>query len=150
VAIRTSDCPRHVYVATDDKGWHKVGTTANLGLRRYHLERDRGTPVRMVHFEPMQPQAELIEISAHWLLAGHENSREWFRVDAETAIGAVRQAAQDVAGGHVPHTRFSGDRRKAIDAEQDAAINKALRHGESFAQFLRVAVERELERRERK
>lgn len=146
--MRPSNFPAHVYVAADGRGWHKIGKTADLKLREYHLSRDRGCAVRIVHHEPLRLKADLVEVAAHWLLSERENEREWFKVEEAEAVEAVKQALFSVERGHVPHARFAFERRKAVDAEQDAMIRAALRPKESFRQFIREAVERELERRE--
>ena len=140
--------PSHVYVAADEVGWHKVGMTRDPKLRAYHLSRDRRLNVAMVEVFPARNDANLIEVTAHWLLADHENAREWFNVTAEQAIGAVRKATEMVDGGHAPHSRFSYLRRKVRSVEQDTAVREALYPGETMKHFFDVAVEAEIKRRE--
>jgi hypothetical protein len=142
--------PSSVYVAVDTNGWHKVGHTAKPTTREYHLSRERGCPVRMVHIEPGRINAEYVEVTAHWLLAEHENTREWFKVDAATAIRAVEEAREKVDAGHLPHSRFAYERRKVVEEEQDRRVRAALTPGETMQRFIRKAVEAELTRRERK
>jgi len=139
-----------VYVAVDERGWHKIGHTADPKLREYHLSRDRGCKVRLVHIEPPRSQAEHVEVTTHWLLSEHENGREWFNVNRETALAALRQAVAKVNNGHVPHSRFAYERRKVVRESLDARMRTALHPGESRQRFIDEAVERELERREAK
>lgn len=139
--------PSSVYVAVDANGWHKVGHTAKPTLRRYHLERDRGCPVQIIHVEPERPNAEYVEVAAHWLLAEYENAREWFKVDEATARRAVDEAREKVDAGHIPHSRFAYERRKVLEIDQDRRARAALASGETMQRFIRLAVESELTRR---
>lgn len=150
MTLPVSSFATHVYVAADPNGWHKIGMTGDPKLRAYHLSRDRRMPVEMVAVFPARKDAHRVEVTAHWLLADSENAREWFKVDAQTAIAAVEQATAKVDAGHVPHSRFSYLRRKARSAEQDAKVRAALYKGESMKHFYDTAVEAELKRREGK
>lgn len=148
--LRVSDHPTSVYVATDDRGWCKIGHTGDPPKRQYHLARDRGCPVRMIHVEPCRPKAEIVEVAAHWILQDAENHHEWFKVDEATALNALRLAVSKVSAGHIPHARFWTGKRKTLAADLDAQARAALAPGETISQFIREAVERELERREGK
>ena len=103
----------------------------------------------MVEVFSSRKDANLIEVTAHWLLADFENGREWFNVSAAQALDAVRRATVMVDSGHIPHSRFSYLRRKAKSAEQDARVRAALFKGESMKHFYDRAVEAELQRREK-
>lgn len=140
--------PSRVYVAADQNGWHKIGMTRNPKLRAYHLARDRRLQVTMVEVFPERIDANRVEVTAHWLLADHENLREWFNVTAAQAVAAVNQAIAMVDGGHIPHSRFSYLRRKVSSVEQDARVRAALFKGENMKHFFDRAIEAELKRRE--
>lgn len=147
--IAASNYASSVYIATDDRGWCKVGHTTNPRIRAYHLSRDRGCAVRMVHVEPERPRAEIVETVAHWLLADFESHGEWFRTDEQTARAALAEALAKVSDGHVPHAPFWTGMRKSLAADLDTRARAALLPGETITALIREAVERELERRER-
>ena len=139
----------HVYVAADTDGWHKIGITDDPTTREYHLSRDRGREVRMVFLSLRRIKPEFVEAAAHWLLSQADSKHEWFDVDQRTAIGAVNSATVQVDAGHIPHARYSHDRRKSFRADLDARARLALLPGETLCRLLDLALERELDRREK-
>lgn len=147
MGLPASNFASHVYVAVDANGWHKIGITAAPKIRAYHLARDRRMPVEILKLFPPRKDAHRVEVTAHWLLSEYENGREWFNVDRATALSAVEDAYAKVDAGHIPHSRFSYERRKVKSAEQDARVRDALFPGETMKRFFDEAVERELERR---
>lgn len=144
-----SNWPRHVYVASDDRGRHKIGITNNPRLRRYHLGRDLGCPVEIVHTEPLSPEAEAVECAAHWILAERHEGREWFAVSRDEALQALEQAKAQVSDGALPTVRLSTVGRYGLPATVARAVTAACRAGETPSDFIRQAVEAELRKREK-
>lgn len=97
---------RHVYVAADQDGRHKIGVTNNPQARRQQLSRDLGgTAVDMVRIEPHRDDAFDVERRAHATLAAHHEGGEWFQVDQATAINALEAALRETSA---PVTRNDG------------------------------------------
>ena len=99
---------------------------------------------------------EMIEIAAHWLLAAHRDGGEWFGVDEQSAVSAVKQAFERVARGELPAVRLAKGGRPVIfpdvtpltvPAGTLARIDAACSDKEKRSDFIREAVERELKRR---
>jgi hypothetical protein len=89
---------RHVYIAADADGRHKIGVTNNPRARCLQLSRDLGgIAVEMVHIEPQSSSALEIERHAHQALAALHDGGEWFRVDRSVAISALTMAKLSVA-----------------------------------------------------
>lgn len=147
--MRASSQPRHVYVAADAEGRHKIGITANLKLRAYHLARDARREVKIIHHEPLDPQAELVEQTAMWFMADQQDHGEWFTVSADEMLNAIAKAKLAVARGEVPERRLSVLKRPTLGPRLEAAIEGARMPGETRKAFLRAAVEAELKRREK-
>ena len=140
---------RHVYVAADGSGRHKIGFSGNVPLRMYHLTRRLQRPVVAVHVEPMMRDAEAVEVFAHWALVDRHDHSEWFNATAEEAIEAVRGARLRVVSGELPTARPIVKQRQDIGVVIEAALGSALRPGETRLDFIREAVEREIKRRSR-
>lgn len=141
--------PRHVYVATDQAGRHKIGVTGNLRLREYHLTRGMGSPVKIIHADGPHLEAEAIEQTAHWLLADQHDWGEWFNVAKARAVEAIEQAKARVASGEHPTVRLLSKRRGSLGHSLEAGIRAELVAGETRIAFIREAVEREIKRRSR-
>ncbi|WP_310540838.1 GIY-YIG nuclease family protein [Phenylobacterium sp.] len=141
--------PLHVYVATDATGHHKIGVTQNPKLRAYQIGRDRGRPVRLVHVEPMAPNAEAVEITAHLALLSKHEGGEWFSVSEGDAVAAVVAARETVDAGVFPETRLAMLKSRKLGPAIEQQIKTARGPRESRMDFLRVAVLAELKRRER-
>ncbi len=140
-----------VYVVADDRGWHKIGVTADITLRLYHLSRDIGfRPVSLVHTIPAGVSASKVENLAHWALIDFEHHHEWFNVAAERAVAAIEDAMRRYDAGERMHARFAVQRRLATSDKMNARIREALSPGETRHRFIESAVEAELKRRERK
>lgn len=140
---------RHVYVASDATGMHKIGVTGNLKLRAYHLGRERGRPVSIVHSEFIE-QAEAIEVTAHMLMVDKHERGEWFEVTEAEALAAFIRAKEKVAAGERPEVRLSMLRSRTLGVAMERRMKLAYGPRESRTDFLRVAVEAELKRRERR
>ena len=85
----------NVYVITNESfdGWVKVGKTTDINKRLTSYK--TGAPTEYV----VEFITELYDDRpVHHILqdAGHERASEWFRCDVETAIAAVKQAANDI------------------------------------------------------
>lgn len=141
--------PRHVYVASDGADRHKIGLTTNLQVRRYHLGRDLGRRVEIVHSEPLSPDADAVECAAHWLLADRHEGREWFTVTKAEAVAALETAKAQVRAGDLPTSRLVMVERYGLAALVALAVSEACEPGESPADFIRQAIEAELKRRSR-
>jgi hypothetical protein len=84
---------RHVYVAADANGRHKIGVTTNPRKRCGELSRDiGGVRVEIIHVEPHGQASFEVEKRAHNTLASHHDGGEWFNVSRETALAAVELA----------------------------------------------------------
>lgn len=84
---------RHVYVAADDVGRHKIGVTQNPVNRCRQLSADLGgATVEFVHLEPDNRHAFEVERRAHMLLANQHDGGEWFKVSRSTALAALEMA----------------------------------------------------------
>jgi hypothetical protein len=147
-----------VYVVADERGWHKIGVTADIDLRLYHLSRDIGfKPVHLVHSVFGDRDCVHIENLAHWSLIDHENHREWFKVDAARAIEAVHDAKRRFEAGERIDAKFAVQRRLVVVDDINRRVCAMLKPGETRHRFIegavlaaldvREAVERELERR---
>lgn len=85
----------NVYVISNESfdGWVKVGKTTDINSRLAHYK--TGAPTEYV----VEFITELYDdMPVHHILqdAGYERASEWFRCDVETAISAVKQAANDI------------------------------------------------------
>lgn len=138
---------QHVYVAADTRGRHKIGVTGNPRLRAYHLSRDLGVPVQIVHLEPPSAEAENVETFAHWELASSHDGGEWFLVDRDAAVAAVEAGKEQVRNGEVVPAKIVVLERYGFPAHLELSLRAALAPGETRAQFMREAVESELRRR---
>jgi hypothetical protein len=142
-----------VYVVSNDEGWHKIGVTADMDLRLYHLSRDIGfKPVSLVYTLAADGASSKVENLAHWALIDHEHQHEWFKVDAATAIEVVNDAARRHGAGERIEKKFAVHRRFAIIDDINDRIPAVLEPGESRHRFIEAAVlaavtERELKRR---
>jgi len=147
-----------VYIVADERGWHKIGVSADMKLRLYHLSRDIGfKPVHFVHSVFGDEDSVHIENTAHWLLIDHEHHHEWFKVSAERAIEAVEEAKRRVEAGEYIDAKFAVQKRLVVIDEIKRRIPAILKPGETKHRFVeaavlaaleaREAVERELERR---
>lgn len=132
---------RHVYIAADANGRHKIGVTSNPLKRCRELSRDLdGVAVSMVHLEPHALESFEIEGRAHAMLEDHHEGGEWFAVDRETAVSAVRLAVLSLRtrGPHsptpamtasqIPRAKGAGGRKrmltdgKLVALKADAAL----------------------------
>lgn len=148
--------PQSVYVASDGSGRHKIGVTADAAVREYHLSRDAGTKATIRHLTPPTPRGQIIEATAHWLLAEMRSQGEWFDVSEAAALAAVEEAIRLVDAGHVPDRRLCVGGRPVLYPDKLrsefcegtlARIQAVLTEGENQVGFIREAVERELARR---
>jgi hypothetical protein len=151
------DAPACVYVMGHRCGPQKVGYTGDLKLRLQHIRRDTrdaALPI-FAHFEIATRWALHAERMAHWFLRDHAIRKEWFDVSPETAAAAVERAVSlayegmDLippvvpTGGAAYPEHATGRFKKGTFARMEAVSGSRDR-----AQFIREAVERELERRE--
>lgn len=141
--------PLHVYVATDATGQHKIGVTKDPKKRVYQVSRDRGRPVQFVHVEPLAPNSEAVEITAQLLLLPKHAGGEWFTVSTEEALAAVASARASVDAGEFPTTRLAYLKTRKLEPRLEKRIKAARGPMESRIEFLTVAAEAELKRRER-
>ncbi len=145
-----STWPRHVYIASDGRGRHKIGQTVNLKSRRYNLSRDLGRPVTIIHADPVSPDADAIECAAHWLLVERHGGREWFEVSEADARDALSTAKAQVAAGQLPEHRLVLIERYGLPALIARDVAKACGARETPREFVHLAIQAELKRRERK
>lgn len=145
---------RFVYVAARPDGWHKIGTSIDPDFRVRGLSRDiGGHPVTLVHThdcgQSLQHNnpASQIENIAHWELIDRPNHREWFGVDAQTAISAVTEAARKFAAGHRQKAVFATVKRFSVREDINEKLRRALAPGESRQRFIQMAIENEIARR---
>lgn len=138
-----------VYVVGDERGWHKIGVTADIDLRLYHLSRDIGfKPVHLVHAVFGDRDSVHIENLAHWSLIDFESRYEWFNVPADRAIAAVEDAKVRFEAGERIAARFAVQRRLVVCDDINARIPSLLRPGETRHRLIEAAVIAELDRRE--
>lgn len=150
MAVTFDNWARHLYIASDGTGRHKIGQTINLKQRPYHLGRDIGRKVTIVHAEPLSTEADAIECAAHWILADRHDGREWFAVSEVEAREALERAKAQIAAGDLPTVRLTIQERYGFGANFGRTIAEACEPGETPAEFIREAIDRELKRRERK
>lgn len=94
---------RHVYVAADDAGRHKIGVTTNPMKRCAELSRDLGgRAVQIIHVEPHDSAALAVERRCHALLANRHDGGEWFAVDRAAAMAALAVAKIERQPSHFP------------------------------------------------
>jgi hypothetical protein len=143
----------YVYVLGCPGGPCKVGWTTNLHSRMSRISEPAGL-VEPIYIAEIPYRFGLkAERYAHWLLHENHYRNEWFSVEPEVAIDAVKKAvALDFDRlGCVPPlpdrhnaTRFPGGTLDRIDRVLDPDKN------EKRSDFIREAVEKELNRREKK
>lgn len=149
-----------VYVAGPLIGHQKIGAAKNVMRRIVYLR--TGNPVHIdlaFSLEMEKARAFAVERYAHSLVGEHSVRGEWFDITQEAAIAAVKAASEAVlVGKKATRIPGSGPGRPKINEEQMPArlpegtlarIDAVLADKESRAGFLRLAVERELKRRER-
>lgn len=155
--MRVTAEPKSVYVADDGFGLCKVGVSGNIPQRTYHLRRDTGRPVEIVHVEPPVSRAELVEAAAHWTLAPSHVTGEWFRVTPEQAVIAIKGAQERIAAGDLPVKRFITAGSIALDPRHEGLglsevavrrMEAVIYPCEGTRAFFRKAVEAEIRRRE--
>ncbi|WP_300573464.1 GIY-YIG nuclease family protein [Phenylobacterium sp.] len=147
--IQISDVRSNVYAAVDGSGAVKVGYSSNIPLRMYHLSRQRGRPVEVFYVEPDLEKANITELLAHWILVDHHDHSEWFLVSPERAKEAIIEARDRVASGERPTSRPFQIRRQDFGPNLEAAILQSKRPAESRKEFIRMAIENEIKRRQR-
>ncbi|MDY7525459.1 GIY-YIG nuclease family protein [Sphingomonas sp. 10B4] len=139
-----------VYVVSRGDGWHKIGVTADIQLRLYHIHRDIGfKPVTLVHTVAADRAAAKVENLAHWALIDFEHDHEWFRASAEQAIQAVENAMARYEAGDRMQAKFCVQKRLAVCDAINARIPAVLRPRETRHRLIEAAVLAELARRER-
>lgn len=145
-----------IYVIGSARGPKKVGSARSLNSRLRQLQTGHHQKLA-VEFSIVVPDdiANQVERRAHFLLSSHRAEGEWFRVGKRVAAAAVKQAADENGQGELAKgfgvgrpsmnlTPVLVRLRKGIPERIDAMVGKQKR-----AEFIRDAVERELERRER-
>jgi len=117
-----------VYVFRDGHGMVKVGVSKNPENRAKKLNNAGSSGVMDVLFTEHVGDAYLVESTAHASLSRYHHYGEWFRVDADVAISAVREAIANPT-----ETRRKSYKRKPgrtygrkPDAELDAATLDAI------------------------
>jgi hypothetical protein len=95
---------KQVYVMQSASGLTKVGMSNAPDKRRAAVNWEHGgigSGARVAFATDLMAKetARLVEREAHHLLRLWDVGYEWFRVDAETAIGAIALAQENVANG---------------------------------------------------
>lgn len=129
---------RHVYVAADADGRHKIGITSNPRARCRQLSKDlEGGSVEMVRIEPHNDNAFDVERRAHASLASYHEGGEWFRVDR-----AAANAALDAAISASPSSgEAQADGRKLYNGGRPRLLNDPLITSFKCAGSTREAIE---------
>jgi len=152
------DEPYYLYaMAMPEGGPVKVGFSADPERRARDLQRQGHKAIFIFGLWPVGKQmAMAAERYAHWLLRHQHYRGEWFNATREEAGAAIQKAGQAVLdqwdmipaidvssrkianGEHIPVKHPSGTME---------AIQAVLMDGESRTDFIRAAVQREIERR---
>lgn len=152
--------PAHVYVVGEAEGPVKVGyTSGKLSVRLYQLSRDAGKPLTLLASWPVhQYVADVAERYAHHLLRDKHMHGEWFNAAVQEAAAVIPRAIEAAESGFalMPSLFRTGQRQKdgekvhnlKLPLGSHHRIEAVLMDGEVRSDFLRVAVERELQRRE--
>lgn len=146
-----------VYVMGNPRGPQKIGIAKNPAARLWAVQSGNHSTISLSFTERLERQAAAkVESHAHWLLRDRRLSGEWFNVTPEKAAEAVRTAIEAVSRGDAEGRPSVG--RKMLWPDKVVAplpegtlarIDAVREDGESKTDFLRVAVEAELIRRER-
>lgn len=89
---------QHVYVIGPKSGPQKIGIARDTEKRRGDLQ--IGYPHRLVvAFATPHEDARAVELFAHSILAERRLNGEWFDVEPEAAIAAIRDAVSRVDAG---------------------------------------------------
>lgn len=113
----------HVYVISSSVGNVKIGMSIDPEGRRDALQANTGVALRLVSQTKRLDHAQLVERTAHKLLASKRMFGEWFDVTPDEAIAAVQNAIDLVdSGAAVSHPRLQLNVR--IDADLHQAIEE--------------------------
>ncbi len=144
-----------IYVAGAEGGPMKVGLAKDPASRLRGIQTGHAALVQIHATFPVPvDRSRDIELRAHWLLRHAHAHGEWFAVDAATATKAAREAVACNGEGEKAKSSVG---RKQINHEQMPArfpegtlarIDAVLSEKEKRSDFIREAVERELDRRE--
>lgn len=145
-----------VYVIASAPDCHKIGIAYDPAKRLRSLNGASPVPLTLVASSPSE-EARKVEAMAHWLLRDSHLQGEWFRVSQERALAALAEAAEAVAAGDEPGPRVAGAGRPRGNAKPTHVRlpPEAMRQIDEIvgkygrAQFIREAIEEELDRRER-
>jgi len=117
-----------VYVFRDGHGMVKVGISKNPEKRAKDLNNAGSSGVMDVLFTEHVGDARSVEAAAHAALDKYHHYGEWYRVDADVAVGAVKEAiANPTESRRRSYTRRPGRTYgRKPDAELDAATLDAI------------------------
>jgi hypothetical protein len=147
-----------IYAASGKDGLHKIGRAINPVRRLGALQTGAIGRLSLVHSLGVPgDQGAAVESFAHWILRARHVQGEWFRISDKEAISAISEAFEAVGRGEKPGYRGVVGRKKQWAQDMQARfaegtferIAPLLVLGEDRTDFVRVAVEREIKRRER-
>jgi hypothetical protein len=81
-----------VYVFRDGHGMVKIGISKNPEKRAKDLNNAGSSGVMEILFTEHVGDARFVEAAAHVALNKYHHYGEWYRVDADIAVGAVKEA----------------------------------------------------------
>lgn len=151
----------HIYAVGLPSGPIKVGYTSNNLKHRLHiLSKAEIEPITLLASWPVHTSAaHIAERYAHFLLRDYHYHHEWFLAPFTSVAAAVPEAIAAAESGfalmpslfRAGRSQRDGERVQNLKLPQgaNARIEAVLREGEVRSDFIREAVNAELERRER-
>lgn len=148
-----------IYLAGTGRGPKKIGIGTSAAKRVRAIQNASGKAMSLHHSERVPVgAARAIESHAHWMLADRWVRGEWFDVSVAEAKEVIAESIKAVAEGRAQRGNRNLGRPKINDEQTPgrfragtlARIDAVLVEKEKRSDFIREAVERELDRREKK